>query len=239
MTKKAIFLSVLSLTGLLLSGCDGETRTLETTAANVLSNTEIQAELLDYSFPVGEEAFDLSVNGVKVELGKTIREILDDLNAQPFYCDEKNVTAKQVGGLLIQLEYSGYSTLGISGYNDTIETVYNSDTKSYFIGTDILNSLHSVLTFKDDITFGSTYERIIEVYGEPMVEEDIIFEDQFNSSGGQPIDEFCQRNGILLKYGDKGKYLKYRNGEDTYLEFMIFENTGLSSFNMYFDIGQL
>lgn len=243
--KKIIFLSTLSLIIILIGGCGEKTvseetnEIVETEDNAVLNNTDIQHEQLDYSFPVGEEAFDLSVNGVKVELGKTIREIMEDLNAQTFYYDEKNVTAKQSGGLYAQLDDTGYSVLSISGYNESGETVYNSDTKSYYISTDILNNRDAFIKFKDDIVFGSTYERIIEVYGEPLIEDDIVFKDQFNSLGGQSTAEFCEENGIPLEYGDKGKFLKYRNGENTYMEFMIFENTGLSLFNMYFDIGQL
>lgn len=243
MKKITIFLSVFTLTVVLLAGCGGGTDTQETTeteeSTTVLDNTEIQPEPLDYSFPVGEESFELNVNGVKIELGKTIREILADLNAQPFYYDEKNVPPKQFGGLNAQLNNNGYGVLGISGFNKSQDTVYNSDTYAYQVSTDILNDRDMICTFKDNITFGSTYESIIEVYGEPLVEEDIIFEDRFNSLGGQPNDQFCEENGIPLKYDDPGKYLKYSNGGREYIEFMIFENTGLSYFSMYYDIGQL
>lgn len=216
-SRKYYLLSIISLMIILLCGCDKNIENETTTALqetftmnNTESQTEYQPESKVYNFPTDEESFDLSVNGVKIQLGTQISKILADLNARPFYYDAKDVQANQIGGMDIQVSASGYGTLGVGGYNKTQEIVYSSDTYAFQIGTDILNNRDMVCTFKDGITFGSTYEDVIEVYGEPVFEEDIVFENQFNSLGGQPTDQFCEENGIPLKYGDEGKFLRYK-----------------------------
>lgn len=187
-----------------------------------------------------EGVFTFTVNGKNFEFGKTIGELMEGFGAQSFYGYQEYSVAPDSSGIIFFDIYHNYRDLVyVVGYNETDSLVKNvMDLKTFRLEVDILNADTDFFTLKDGIKFGSTYEEIISAFGEPSYTETVTNEDINCNIGGEEIEIYCIGDGIPIRNGDEGTLLNYSYSENSYIEFILFESTGLMQVEMNYDIGQ-
>jgi len=239
---------------LLLSGCGKKETLTDETKKEVTTQkqTQIQtqtetAEALvrDKNFlPMNDSIYTIKINGVKITLPCTVREILDKLNSVSFYYIEDSViNPGEITGVGVQLNPNPGPTeknmiLGISAINSKTQNSSVYDCMVFRIETTIFNSFDTNIEMGSDIKYGSTVDEIINVYGNPTYTTKVTNQNILTNVGGYNNNWYCGDGGIPISEEEKGTYMRFSYGVNTFIETVNFDNTGLMEYIVNLDLGQ-